>query len=319
MTRLAVWWDRAWFAPTQPLALAVFRIAFGLLWLDILVSSFPNWMRFYGADGIVPFAWLGETYFARPSLLAVSSGEGYSWAFYWSALAAGVAFTIGYRTRVATVVLFLAVISMINRTPSITHGEDLVSRQLLFFACFASLGDAWSVDAWLRRRSGLPDPRPGSIWPLRLMQISTTFVYLFSTPAKPADDVAWIDGSAIYYVMASYNWGRFPALAPLFYSGPLSALMSWGTLVIEGSFPFLVWSRRTRPYTLAALAGLHTGISLLTNNVFNFNLVMLTSLLLFVPDPMLKRTVSAAWRAASVLRPAHRNRGAAHDPSRRLS
>lgn len=298
MNRLARAWDAAWFAPTQPLALAIFRITFGLLWLDILVSSFSNWTRFYGADGIVPFAWLGETYFARPSLLAVSSGEGYTWAFYWTALAAALAFTVGYRTRIATVVLFLAVISMIDRTPSITHGEDLVSRQLLFFACFASLGDRWSVDAWSRSRRGVAAPAPGSIWPLRLMEVTIAFVYVFSMPAKPSDDVAWRDGTAIYYVMSSLNWGRFPSLAPLFYAGPLSYFMSLGTLVIEGAFPLLAWWSRTRAFALASIALLQLGIAVFVNHVFNFNFVMFTGFLLFVPDVAYERAFASVRERA---------------------
>ncbi len=295
-------WEEWWFVPTQPLSLAAFRVTFGLLWIDILLSSIPNWSRFYGRDGIVPFAWLGEPFFARPSLLAASSDPLWTNAFFVLALAAAVAFTVGYRTRVATIALYVAVISMIDRTPTITHGEDLVSRPLLFFACFASLGDRVSVDAWLRRRQGKPAPTPGAIWPLRMLQVSAAFVYLFSMPAKPADDVAWIDGSAIYYVMASHNWGRFPALAPLFYSGPLSPLFTWGTLVVEGAFPVLVWFRRTRPYALISIAALQLGIAVLVNNVFNFNIVMLASFLLFVPDPALERALASVRRASRDVR-----------------
>lgn len=288
-TRIGRAWDRWWFGPTQAVALAAFRIVFGLLWVDILLSSIPNWMRFYGRDGIVPFAWLGEPTFARPSLLAVSSDPLWTQAFFVFALASALAFTVGLRTRLATIALYLVVISMVDRTPTITHGEDLVSRPLLFFACFASLGDRLSVDSWLRWRAGLPAPVAGAIWPLRMMQVSAAFVYLFSLPAKPHDDVAWIDGSAIYYVMASHNWGRFPELAPLFYSGPLSPLLTWSTLLIEGSFPLLVWPTRTRPFALAALASLQVGIALLVNNVFNFNVVMLASFVLFIPDPTFER------------------------------
>lgn len=294
MKRISAWWDTTWFAPTQPLAMAVFRIGFGLLWLDILLSSFPNWLRFYGANGIVPFSWLGEQYYARPTLLAISSDQLFTWLFYWVSVAAAVAFIVGFRTRLATVWLYLALSSMVNRTPSITHGEDLVSRELLFFACFASLGDRVSIDAWLRARRGLPPPRPGRIWPLRLMQLVVAFVYLFSMPAKPSDDVAWRDGTAIYYVMASVNWGRFPSIAPLFYSGPLSYFLTLGTLVVEGSFPILVWFRRTRAVALVAIALLQVGIALLVNNVFNFNLVMLTSFVLFVPDLALERAMAFA-------------------------
>lgn len=130
------------------------------------------------------------------------------------------------------------------------------------------------------------------------MQISVVFVYLFSLPAKPSDDRAWIDGTAIYYVMASENWGRFQFLTPLFYSGPVGPILTWATLVIEGMFPLLVWPRRTRPFALAALAGLQLGIAAFVGHVFNFNLIMVISFLLLVPDPVLERAVErvrALW------------------------
>lgn len=292
-------WNRAWFVPTQPRALAAFRIAFGLLWIEILLSSLPNWMRFYGREGIVPFSWLADPFFARPSLLSVSASDVWTGAFFVCALAAAVCFTVGYRTRIATVALYLAVISMVNRTPTVTHGEDLVSRPLLFFACFASLGDVWSVDAWLRSRRGDPVPRRGVIWPLRMMQVSVVLVYVFSLPAKPIDDRAWLDGTALYYVMASENWGRFPALAPLFYHWPVSAGLTFGTLVVEALFPVLVWHARTRWIALGSLGALQLGIAVLVGHVFNFNVAMLAGFLLFVPEPMYVRALAqmpVRWR-----------------------
>ncbi|MBI2773288.1 MAG: HTTM domain-containing protein, partial [Chloroflexi bacterium] len=257
-------------------------------------------MRFYGADGIVPFAWLADPFYARPSLLALTSDERWTWAFYVIALAAVVAFTVGYQTRRVTVLFFLVLLSMINRTPTIMHGEDLVSRQILFFACFASLGDRWSVDAWLRSRRGLAPVHARAIWPLRLMQLALVFVYMFSMPAKPSDDVAWRDGTAIYYVMSSWNWARFPQLAPLFYSGPLSYFMSLGTLVVEGAFPLLVWWKRTRAFALISIFLLQVGIALLVNNVLNFNAVMLTGFLLFVPDTTFARVADRLMRRTNV-------------------
>jgi len=302
-------WDRAWFTSTQSHALAAFRIVFGLLWIDITLSSFPNWLRFYGRDGIVPFSALADPFFARPSLLSVSASEQWTWAFFVVSLGAAVCFTLGYRTRAATVALYLAVISAVNRTPTITHGEDLVARPLLFFACFASLGDVWSVDAWLRSRRGSPAPLPGTIWPLRMMQISVVFVYLFSLPAKPIDDRAWLDGTAIYYVMASENWSRFPQLATLFAYGPITSLLTVVTLVTEGAFPFLVWWSRTRWIALGSLAALKVGIGILVGHVFNFNVVMLASFLLFVPDATLVRVLAwtrgrwaARWRLRGISR-----------------
>jgi hypothetical protein len=72
--------------------------------------------------------------------------------------------------------------------------------------------------------------------------------------------------------------------------------------VVEGAFPFLVWWSRTRWIALGSLAALQVGIAVLVGHVFNFNVVMLASFLLFVPDEALARTVGRAGAAVRRLR-----------------
>lgn len=287
-----------WFGEVNTTSLALFRIAFGVIWLSILISSYPNWLRFYGPQGVVPLDYLADAAFdgGRLSIFAHTRDPFWTMAVYWLALAAAAMFTVGWKTRLATIALYGLVISMVNRAPSLVHGEDQVSRQLLFFACFAPLGDQLSVDAALTRRAGRATGGRAPAWSLRLMQLAIVFIYVFSVPAKPSDDVAWLDGSAVYYVMASANWGRFPALAPLFYGGFLSALATYATLLVEAAFPLLVWFKRTRPYVLVALALLQLGLTLLVDDVMNFNLVVLSGLILFVPGDSAERALERARR-----------------------
>jgi hypothetical protein len=50
--------------------------------------------------------------------------------------------------------------------------------------------------------------------------------------------------------------------------------MTFGTVIVEGSFPLLVWFKPTRLAVLLPLAGLHIGIALMIPNVTFFTLSM---------------------------------------------
>jgi hypothetical protein len=76
----------------------------------------------------------------------------------------------------------------------------------------------------------------------------------------------------------------------LFYDGLLSAIFTYGTILVEGAFPLLVWFRRTKMPLVFALASLHIGIAIFLQNVTFFSLSTVCALVVFVP-PALTR----AW------------------------
>jgi hypothetical protein len=60
----------------------------------------------------------------------------------------------------------------------------------------------------------------------------------------------------------------------LAFGGLLRKLMTFGTVIVEGAFPLLVWFKPTRLAVLIPLAGLHIGIALMIPNVTFFTLTM---------------------------------------------
>ena len=74
-------------------------------------------------------------------------------------------------------------------------------------------------------------------------------------------------------------WGRVPW--PQAFYGVLGTTMTFFSIVVEGTFPLLVWFARTRPYVILALASLHLGIAVMLKNVTFFSLAMVCSLFLF--------------------------------------
>ena len=245
------YWDKFWFSRFDPLSVSIYRISLGLLIFAMFIANYSNWERFYGADGIislndfvvnrVPDDWC--------SVFHLTEGKIPTRIFWWIGFISSITFTIGFQTRLSTIILYILQVSMIHRNLLVVNGDDLVIRMVLFYSCFAKLNYCLSVDSWLRKKnSKLKEEELPRIWPIRLMQLNVAFIYLNSLPHKLIDDVAWVNGEAIYYTMVSNMWGRCP-FPDLFYKWDclLSKIATYGTVIIEGSFPILVWFHKTKP------------------------------------------------------------------------
>lgn len=291
MTRALRAWDRFWFGPTDPLPAALFRISLGTLMFVAYLAATPSWERFYAADGMlalndpavtpVPQGWW-EIFWWTDGFIPVG------W-YWWLALTAALGFTLGWYTRVWTIVLFILEASIVHRSPVAVNGDDLVFRMLLFYSCFASLDGALA----LRRRATTVER-----WPIRLMQLNVALIYLVSSGYKVGSDAAWLDGSALYYAMVNRTWSRWPWPAML-YPAWTSGLATFGSLLLEAAFPFLVWFEPFRLPLVLALALLHLVIAVVLQNVTFFSLAMVSALCLFLTTDDLHRL---GWRRAA---PAH--------------
>ena len=289
-------WNKFWFDRQPTYSLGIFRIVFGLFLLITFLISYPNWERFYGPQGYLPFSALGEPWAGYLwSILSLTDKEWFLWVIFWFAVIASAAFIIGLKTRVATIFLFVIFISMLHRNPFLINGQDQVAAMLLFFSIFAPLGASFSVDEFWRRFHHFQRSKEQfvaerkSMWALRLMQVSIALVYIFSGPAKYFDDITWRDGSAIYYVSLSDRWFRFPDIT-LFHSEPISMVLTFGTLLVEIAFPLFVWFSRTRSFVLIGITLFHYGMMIfMSSAVFFFNLMMLISFILFIPSAAMER------------------------------
>jgi hypothetical protein len=289
-------WDQFWFAPLDALPAALFRISIGTLLTLAFLASAANWHRFYGADGMlslgdptispVPQGWWSVFYWTD-GVLPVGA--------YWGAgTLAAVAFTVGWHTRLAAVLLFVLQASMVHRNPMAVNGEDLVFRMLLFYSCFAALGTTWSLDA--RRRPGAGGR--AERWPIRLMQLNLALIYLVSQPYKIASDPTWVSGDAMYYVMINRTWSRFPWPA-LYYHPWVAYPSTWGSLLIEIALPIGVWIPRLRRWVVLAAGALHVVIAVALQNVTFFTLAMTASFWVFLTSEDLRRfqaTARVGWR-----------------------
>lgn len=234
-------------------------------------------------------------------------------------------FTIGFCSRLTSVLTWLAVMSYIQRAPTTLFGMDTMMNIVLLYLMIAPSGAALSVDRliaryWASRRafrlhreaasSFEPAPLISANLALRLMQVNLCFIYLMAGLAK-LEGKAWWSGSATWGTMANPEFSpmHFPPfmgiLKFLAQNRPLWEVCMTGgvlfTLFTEIGFAFLIWQRSLRWVYLSCAVVFHVGIAMFMG-LNTFSLFMVTLLLAFVPVEAIHRLLNWLGRGAPHLR-----------------
>ena len=173
--------------------LAVFRVFVGVLIVADLLLRSRNFSFFYTEDGVVPRS------------LAMDVTPDYAFSVYYlttsSTLIAALfvlqglialQLIVGYKTRVATVLSFLFVVSLDHHNPFVLSYADTLFRLLLFWAIFLPLGERWSIDAAHRTRA--PRPHVSSIASAFILS-QMVYMYVVNGYHKSQSEL-WTGGEA---------------------------------------------------------------------------------------------------------------------------
>jgi hypothetical protein len=280
MSRVVNAWERFWFTPVETSTFMLFRLAFGLVAVGYTISLAPALFAFYSDDGILPAqpAYNGTLAWG---LLDWFPSDGAVVLFYFLLLIAAIAVLVGFQTRVAALVFFVCLISFGRRNPWVLNSGDLLVQVLAFYMLFMPAGLAISVDRWLKDARGLWDFPARAIWPLRLVQVQVSILYIAAVWAK-VRGTTWNDGTAVSYAFRIEDVSRFPVPGFVTDSLILANLMTFGTLAVELSIGILVWNRVLRPWVLLLGVGLHLGIDYAVRVGF-FSYAVLVAYVAFVP------------------------------------
>lgn len=271
--------------------MAAMRIAFGALAIWYLSDLFPLLSDQYG-----PHAWLPvEQRLEVPhvgyfSLLVVFNSEEGLYVTMAAGLASALAFTLGFRTRLSGCVLWLVLVSLWNRNPTVMDGDDALLRIMIGYLTLSPCGKVWSIDAGWRQSDVVIE-----IWPLRLIQIQVCVLYFVSGLVK-FQSPQWSDGTILQYVLVHPEYSRWKVLD--FSSEPLAislmAKLAWGIRWWELLFPLLMINRFTRSSALACGVIFHLGL-LFFMRLRAFPLLMLSAYIAFLPPGWLEG-LSSSYR-----------------------
>jgi hypothetical protein len=321
-------WEKFWFEPADPTLLGFVRICVGCVALYVLSTWGYGLMSFVGPDGWVdenaghylshqyPFYSQPRDWDNSPGTLV---GKGYFLASpyfhvtdpFWvrtihlAIVVATFLFTIGYQTRITSVLAWLGALCYMLRCQPLLFGMDTMINLLLLYLSIAPSGAALSVDRWLevRRlrqlgatRIAPPAPEAMARLGLRLLQIHFCIIYLAAGLSK-LQGPTWWSGTALWGCFANFTFA--PVAAP-WYQELLRLLsrsrllwefvMTSGivyTFVVELGLPFLVWLPRFRPWFVIGSILLHAGIGPLMG-LPTFSALMMCMVLSFTPPELVR-------------------------------
>jgi hypothetical protein len=224
-----------------------------------------------------------------------------------------VLFTIGYQTRIVSVLAWLAAMCYVQRSPVSLFGQDAMMMILLLYLMIGPSGAALSLDRWLARRRGeaIPAPSTSANLAVRLMQVHFCIIYMMAGLSKLLGGTWW-SGTAVWWTLANYEFA--PLRLPIYYESlrwltqhrlvweiAMSAGV-FGTLALEISFPYLVWKRELRWLMVLGSVMLHTFIAVFMGLV-TFGLLMVALALSFVPPEAVHRLLEKKPQDVSRDRP----------------
>ena len=304
LSALGQFWSRIWFQlkPTAPLELI--RMGIGAAMLIHYSLATPYLFLFWGDAGwqtremiddfgAGPWAQSLFFYFSAPWQLI---------AFHALFLFCCAAFIVGWRTSWVKWIVLVGQISYDYRNQMLYYGVDKILAHALLILCVCPIGGAMSLDrVRIVRRAKQADlsarpPTYVSPWVgacTRLLQIQMASLFFYSVVTKLGGD-DWWSGHAIWAVFSTEEYYLPWLLNFLASQYWLVNVATYGTILIELAYVFLIWQHATRPYLLAAAIFLHLQFGLLMG-LFYFSFVMIMVHLAFVRPEWLTRW-GQAWK-----------------------
>lgn len=258
-------WDAVWYKPIDVRQYAVLRIAFGYLSAVYLLQLLPFVTAHFSGAG-----WLGDIQtqsvlnWGSGSLFNLPAGRyavPYSYGLFMVGISSAIMVMIGWKTRIATFVTWVVMVSLWNRNPLLLDGDDAVLKVMLFYLLLSPCANALSVDA---RHSQKPQMAP--VWPLRLIQFQIALIYFVSGWVK-FHSTEWLDGTILQYVLSHPHYSRFNFSA-LFDSRFFIGLLAWVAIFIrwwELLFPVLILHRYLRRLSIFIGLLFHVGLLVFMN------------------------------------------------------
>jgi hypothetical protein len=289
--------QRVFYADTRALSLMRIWVASVLL-LDIL-TRVTDLEAHYSNMGILPLhtlhanAW-NQYYFSLHALSGLWQFQAVLFAF---AAAAAISLLLGYKTRWATVISWILLLSVQNRNPLITQSGDSLLRMLLFWGMFLPWHRHYSLDA--RKALSTESSSVSTVYFSAatfayLLQVA--WVYVFTALLKSGPE--WTTtGTALYYAL-SIDQILMPAGRVLYQYPELMKFLTHATMFVELWLPFVLlipWKNAWfRMLFILSIIVLHIGISL-TLFVGLFYLISISAVIGLLPTPVMDFLDRRLW------------------------
>ena len=298
--------------------LAVTRIVVGFVGIGLLLTNFNARLYTFGEGS----AWNGEL--AEPvsdfpniwlfSLFHTVADSAALFTLCYILLGIlAVIIMLGWRTRVMLPIYLIGWVSFIEVNDGAGDQGDNAYRIFLIALLFADTSMRLSLDArrrarpievakpwWQRKLAGerllpaeLTNLAHNIVLIVLTFQVSAIYV---SGALYKAGGTPWSEGWAVYDPLHVAQFSTWPGLADLLTVwGPGVAAISWGSIILQMAFPFMLLRRGTRVVALLGILSFHIGIGVLMGLPW-FSLTMIAVDAIFIRDETWKKLGNAFTR-----------------------
>jgi hypothetical protein len=290
-----------WFFPLVSIrSIRLLRIALAAVTLGCALVWLPHVHAFFTDEGFVPASFVYEnSYYSKLSIFFINDEVWFVQFCYALLLISALGMALGRGGRASAILTYILFISFASRFPLVFYGAIDALHSFLFFNILhpSAAYAPWSRGGIKERNQLVP------AWSVRMIQLTLCLIYFFAGAQKIRVNTWW-DGTEILNTLNT-RFGAFDFYWLVKYSLIIN-LMSYGTLLVEIAFPFLIYNKAAHRFILTAIAGMHVGIGLIMNASL-FSPVMLAALVCFITVEDEKRIAElwhkyTQWLAPSILR-----------------
>ena len=265
-------------------ALAMLRIVLGLV---VVVHLSP-----FLADARAGVSY--DDHFWHPYASWVPRPSGELWALLlWIGTVSAVLMSLGVLTRLTTTVTFLVVAGNLLLSETHFRHNRAFLAILLFGLALLPTGRTRSIDAWWRRRRGLPAlSTEALLWPLVMLRVQVSLVY-FSSGFSKLIDPDWLGGVVLWDRVVRYQDDIHPApgwAVDLLTWRPLFYVVAPVAIATELFLAVGLWLPRTRLIAIRVAIVFHLAIEL-GAAVEVFSLAAIAALVIWVTPERRDRTI----------------------------
>jgi len=313
-------WNRFWFLRSDPINVCVLRILVGLLALWYQLSFTSDLIQWFASDGLLPSKAVSDAIQATD----VPLGNWSYWSYLnfaqqpaelWIAHGLGtvvlVLLTLGFSTRITSILSLVVVLSYLHRTPFMVGQMEPVLAMALFYLCLAPSGACLSLDAIRNRRreqGAAVGPigvrsSTGANLAVRLIQVHVAALYFFIVTSQLASAGIgdqgevyrpWWNGNAVWWLIAHAD-SRLVDLTFL-RSLPLVVFaMTHGIVLFEIAYPILIWNNLARPLLIGISVVVWLFLALVTG-LLGYCALMIALNVAFIPPLTLRQWVDKGCR-----------------------
>ncbi len=227
-------------------SLALYRIGLGLLLVADAIFRGPDVAIMLGPDGVFPLDALARFHGTVTLWSVAYLHDSAAWSGAVVAIEglAGISLALGWQTRLATIVGWVALVSLIRRaSPAVNAGDVWLACQM-FWAMFLPLAARWSVDASRRRATVPVAAAPTAACSVATVAVVLQLVAVYLGAGLSKCNADWFTGDAIPHALSVHDHGT--PLGMMLSGFPwLTRPLQWLVIAGEVVLPLLLLARPT--------------------------------------------------------------------------